>query len=116
MAVSISAEVPAESGKSFVSDPEGVVWLFLAYTDLGRELKHQVKQKTCTKRKTTFSIMKKNKPQFYILLWTDTTEVRLTRSSLHLPEVRGQATMTYSGRDGKRGYLQRITAWWVVGT
>ena len=46
MTVSISAEVPyktSQSGRSFVSDPEAVVSLFLAYTELGRELKHQVK-------------------------------------------------------------------------
>lgn len=46
MTVSVSAEVPSkasQSGRSLVSDPEAVVWLFLAYTKLGRELKHQVK-------------------------------------------------------------------------
>lgn len=46
MTVSVSAEVPSktsQSGRSLVSDPEAVGWLFLAYTKLGRELKHQVK-------------------------------------------------------------------------
>ena len=46
MTVSVSAEVPSkmsQSGRSLVSHPEAVVWLFLAYTKLGREPKHQVK-------------------------------------------------------------------------
>ena len=46
MTVSVSAEVPSktsQSGRSLVSDPEAVGWLFLAYAKLGRELKHQVK-------------------------------------------------------------------------
>lgn len=46
MTVSVSAEVPSktsQSGRSLVSDPEAMVWLFLAYAKLGKELKRQVK-------------------------------------------------------------------------
>ena len=104
MTVSVSAEVPSktsQSGRSLVSDPEAMVWLFLAYTKLGKELKHQVKNNLHLRS------TRKKKSQLYTPVWKDPTETSLSKSSLHSPEVQGQAPMTQGEREVGRGVTFR---------